>query len=615
MRRLKLSVKLPALIVLAVLLTAGASSLLAIVIGRNILRATALEANIDSVQTYASAIDLYLDNAGSNLESTADLAELNDMTLAHFIDPAQHGLPADVDLPKRALAARILEHSKIFEYIMLLQADGSVYLLEPYALQVQLSRNDLAFTAWYTELMRTGRTVMSNLHMSTATQRPTIIIATPVRDTTGQIRGIWAGALKLAELSQIGHGGLENGSLQRYGYITDRRGLIIAHQARPKYVQEQTDFSTVPPVRAALAGQSGVAQFVNPIERVEELGAYLPLARPQWAVVYAVSTPVAFAPIVHLTRNIVMASAALAVVLGWLSVRVVRRIVVPLDRLTVAAERMGAGDLAQRLEVRTGDELERLAGAFNQMVTAVSEQETQLRLHAEQLQQANSELEAFAYSVSHDLRAPLRAINGFSRILLEEHAPQLSDEAQHYLHLVRDNAQYMGQLVDDLLAFSRLSRQPLKLQHVACTDLVRQVLVELSHEHEGRCVDITVGELPVCQADPGLLKQVFVNLLANALKFTRQRDVAIITIGCREDGGERSYFVQDNGVGFDMRYASKLFGVFQRLHSSAEYEGTGVGLAIVQRIIHRHGGRVWAEAVVDQGATFYFTLGGDTAHD
>jgi signal transduction histidine kinase len=615
MRRLKLSLKLPALIVLAVLLTAGASSLLAIVIGRNILRATALEANINSVQTYARAIDLYLDNARSSLESTADLSEFTDMTSARLIDPIQHGLPADIDLPKRALAARILEHSKIFEYIMLLQADGSVYLLEPYDLQVQLSRNDLAFTAWYTELMRTGRTVMSNLHISTATQRPTIVIATPVRDTAGQIRGIWAGALKLAELSQIGHGGLERGTLQRYGYITDQRGLIIAHQARLKYVQEQTDFSAVPPVRAALAGQSGVAQFVNPIERVEELGAYLPLAHSQWAVVYTVPTPVAFTPIVHLTRNIVVASAVLAVVLGLLSVRVVRRIVVPLDRLTAAAERIGTGDLTQHIEVRTGDELERLAGAFNQMVTAVSEQETQLRLRAEQLQQANSELEAFAYSVSHDLRAPLRALHGFSRILLEEHAPQLTDEAQHYLHLVRDNAQYMGQLVDDLLAFSRLSRQPLKLQRVVCTDLVRQVLVELGHEHEGRRVDITVGELPVCQADPILLKQVFVNLLANALKFTRQRDVAVITIGCREDGGECIYFVQDNGVGFDMRYVGKLFGVFQRLHSSEEYEGTGVGLAIVQRIIHRHGGRVWAEAAVDQGATFYFTLGGDTAHD
>jgi light-regulated signal transduction histidine kinase (bacteriophytochrome) len=191
----------------------------------------------------------------------------------------------------------------------------------------------------------------------------------------------------------------------------------------------------------------------------------------------------------------------------------------------------------------------------------------------------------------------------------------LPNEVQDYLHLVSDNAQYMGQLIDDLLAFSRLSRQPLKRQRVVCADLVRQVLRELRHEHEGRRVDISIGALPTCQADPGLLKQVFVNLLANAFKFTRRCEVALITVGYREDSGEHIYFVQDNGVGFNMQYVNKLFGVFQRLHSTEEYEGTGVGLAIVQRIIHRHGGRIWANAAVNQGATFSFTLGEDPAHD
>jgi len=462
--------------------------------------------------------------------------------------------------------------------------------------------------------MHTGHTVISDLHISTATQHPTIVIAAPVRGAEGQISGIWAGALKLAELSHIGQGGLESGTLRRYGYVTDQRGLIIAHQATPKYVQEQTDFSSVPPVRAALAGQSGVAQFVNPIERVEKLGAYLPLANPKWAVLYVVPTSVAFAPIVSLTRNIALTSAGLAVILGWLSVRVMRRVVGPLDQLTAAAARMSTGDLTQHIEVRTGDELERLADAFNQMSTSLAEQETQLRQRAEQLQQANSELEAFAYSVSHDLRAPLRAINGFSRILLEEHAPHLADDVQRYLHLVRNNAQHMGQLIDDLLTFSRLSRQPLTLQRVACADLARQVLADLGEERVGRRVDIAIGDLAMCQADPALLKQVFVNLLANALKFTRQREVAVIEIGCCEVGGERVYFVKDNGVGFHMQYVGKLFGVFQRLHRAEEYEGTGVGLAIVQRIIHRHGGRIWAEATVNQGATFSFTLAGDSSH-
>ena len=235
-----------------------------------------------------------------------------------------------------------------------------------------------------------------------------------------------------------------------------------------------------------------------------------------------------------------------------------------------------------------------------------------------ELEAAIKELEAFSYSVSHDLRAPLRAIDGFSRILLEEHAPHLSEEAQRYLRLVRSNTQYMGQLVDDLLTFSRMSRQPLKTQVVEPAGLVQQALEDLRGEREGRRVEISIGELPICQADPALLKQVWINLLANALKFTRKREAAVIEIGSRTDGarsGEQVYFVKDNGVGFDMQYADKSFGVFQRLHRAEDYEGTGVGLAIVQRIIHRHGGRIWAEAAVGHGATFYFTLGGGPSDD
>jgi len=232
-----------------------------------------------------------------------------------------------------------------------------------------------------------------------------------------------------------------------------------------------------------------------------------------------------------------------------------------------------------------------------------------------QLEAANKELESFSYSVSHDLRAPLRAMDGISRILLEDYATQLPGEAQRYLQMARDNARRMGQLIDDLLAFSRLSRQPLHKQPVAPANLARQALQDLHFEHVGRRVEITISDLPICQADPALLKQVFANLLSNALKYTRQREAAVIEVGCREEGGERVYYVKDNGVGFDMRYAHKLFGVFQRLHSAEEFEGTGVGLANVQRIIHRHGGRIWAEAEVDRGATFYFTLPGDNRHD
>jgi signal transduction histidine kinase len=233
-----------------------------------------------------------------------------------------------------------------------------------------------------------------------------------------------------------------------------------------------------------------------------------------------------------------------------------------------------------------------------------------------QLQAANKELEAFSYSVSHDLRAPLRALDGFSRILIEDYAAQLPDEAVGHLNRVRNGATHMGQLIDDLLRFSRLSRQPLEKQAVNLSVLVNEIWSALESEHEGRQVELVMGSLPDCQGDPTLLKQVFVNLLSNALKYSRHTPDARIEIGflpqvvrAGEPLATNVYFVRDNGVGFDMQFAGKLFGVFQRLHRVEEYEGTGVGLAIVHRIIARHGGRIWAESEPDKGATFYLTIG------
>jgi len=228
-----------------------------------------------------------------------------------------------------------------------------------------------------------------------------------------------------------------------------------------------------------------------------------------------------------------------------------------------------------------------------------------------ELEVANKELEAFSYSVSHDLRAPLRAVNGFAGIVLEDFSAQLPEEGKRYLERIRQGGQRMGILIDDLLAFSQLSRQSMNLQSVNVTTLVQAVLEDLKPLREGRLIEILVGNLPKCHADPALLKQVWINLLSNAIKYTQGRQPAIIEIGCTREKGENVYVVRDNGAGFDMQYAKKLFGVFQRLHRADEFEGTGVGLAIVQRIIHRHGGRVWAQAVVQQGATFYFTIKGD----
>ncbi|MDB6137865.1 MAG: hypothetical protein JWO94_937 [Verrucomicrobiaceae bacterium] len=238
-----------------------------------------------------------------------------------------------------------------------------------------------------------------------------------------------------------------------------------------------------------------------------------------------------------------------------------------------------------------------------------AELEERVQVRTEELEVANKELEAFSYSVSHDLRAPLRAVDGFSKALLEDCGPALSDEGRHYIAVIRKGAQNMGALIDDLLTFSRLSRLPLQKRVIETRRLVRDALVDLSLQQEGRQVEIRMDDdLPHCEGDPALLKQVWLNLLSNALKYTRQRSPAVIEISASRKDGAHVYHIKDNGAGFDMRYVSKLFGVFQRLHTVDEYEGTGVGLAIVQRIVHRHGGRAWAEARVNEGAAFYFSL-------
>lgn len=237
-----------------------------------------------------------------------------------------------------------------------------------------------------------------------------------------------------------------------------------------------------------------------------------------------------------------------------------------------------------------------------------AELEERVHQRTAQLEAANRELESFSYSISHDLRAPLRAINGFSRLLLEEYTPSLPPEAQRLQNLVQDNALKMSRLIDDLLAFSRLGRSPLTVKTIDLNQLVSEVWNDLAHERNHREITFTLQTLPVCRADPSLLRQVFANLLGNAIKFTRPRAHAHIEVNAQTQNGQTVYFVQDDGAGFDMEYANKLFGVFQRLHNETEFEGTGVGLAIVQRIIHRHGGRIWVEAQPNQGATFYFIL-------
>jgi len=232
----------------------------------------------------------------------------------------------------------------------------------------------------------------------------------------------------------------------------------------------------------------------------------------------------------------------------------------------------------------------------------------ELKREAMKLEDANNELEAFAYSVSHDLRVPLRAIDGFSRIVIEDYENELDEEGVRLLNIIRENTKKMGQLIDDILLLSRAGRQEMNLGKLDMSALAKNVYGEFQQETETRNINFVVETMPPVKADRALITQVLTNLIGNAIKFTKKTDNPRIEFGYTEDEDDYIYHVKDNGAGFNMKYYDKLFGLFQRLHSQEEFEGTGVGLSIVQRIISRHNGRVWGEGEVGKGATIYFSL-------
>jgi signal transduction histidine kinase len=262
-----------------------------------------------------------------------------------------------------------------------------------------------------------------------------------------------------------------------------------------------------------------------------------------------------------------------------------------------------------------------LISSFNEMLAQIQQRDAALedaRDHLEhqvldrtaQLNAANADLEAFSYSVSHDLRAPLRHISGFSQLLSEEYGPKMEPEAQRYLQRIQTGVRNMGMLVDDLLKMARIGRKELVVTATDLNELVKQVVCELQPDCVGRQIEWRIAELSPANCDPGLMKQVFANLLSNAVKYSRKQEAAIIDVGEMMEEGDRVLFVRDNGAGFDEKYADKLFGIFQRLHKAEDFEGTGVGLSTVQRIIKKHGGEIWAKGEVGKGATFFFALTG-----
>jgi signal transduction histidine kinase len=599
---MKLAVRIPLLAVGAVVATGLAAALIAIAVGRNAVRESEFDTIRAGAGMYAGAVDSYLRQATGTLEALAERDELS----GAWDEPATAGQPAGEmqDLDQRGALRNILDHASAFESLALVRPDGLIHLMEPVALQESLSRPDVGFLPWFRQVSTSGGPVVSDVHISTATRRPTTIIAVAVHHGSGGLAGYLVGAIRLMDLSTLGASPTGN----YFGYLTDRQGFVVAHGRTPRYAVEQSDFSSVPSVQEALAGRSGAFEDYNPIEDEDRFAGYQSLPDLGWAVVYVVPSRVAYGPTDALVATVSASTLLLIVIVGLLALVLTRRTTGPLRRLAMTASAVAAGGRTIPLPPAGDDEVGQLTIEFDRMIRTIGDREDELRLRAAELVASNHELESFSYSVAHDLRAPLRAIDGFSRIVADRAAGVLDAESTRQLGIVRDSAQQMGKLIDDLLMLARLGRQELILQDVDPEPIVQAIYADLATERGDRHIEFQVDHLPRCRADPRLLHQVFVNLLSNAVKFTRTRESAMIEVGSRPDGSSAAYFVRDNGVGLEMVHADRVFGAFQRLWRQEEYEGTGVGLAIVQRIVSRHGGRVWVEATPDLGATFLFTL-------
>lgn len=400
-----------------------------------------------------------------------------------------------------------------------------------------------------------------------------------------------------------------------YYAILDRDGTVIA-RSRDSEKTVGRNFRHIPSVAEMLAKRQGVIRASDK-DGSERIMGFVPIAGTDWLAVAGLPAERMVAGVLQVTVEHAAPFFLMLMILSLFAWRMSRGITLPAERIAAAAKAIEEGSIGTRLPTAGPAEIAEVAKQLNRTLDSLAEREEQLRLLSSTLEQrvaertadlerANAEQESFSYTVSHDLRAPLRALNGFASILTAEERDNLTPNGRTLLDRIAHNAVRMGELIDDLLQFSRLGREQLRREDVDLAEVARVVTKELKEEYPA--TRVRLGPLPVVSGDAAMLRQVFANLIGNAFKFSAKRDDAEVEVGVEERDGERVVFVRDNGAGFDMRYAAKLFGVFQRMHRESEFPGTGVGLAIVKRVVERHGGRVWAESAPEAGATFFITL-------
>lgn len=487
---------------------------------------------------------------------------------------------------------------------------------------------NLADRSYFQRVLQTKSFSIGDYQVGRVSGQSSLNFGYPVLDSEGRLTRVLFASLKLGLLSEAARSVI----LPKGGAITiiDRTGTVLARVPdAQKWIGKSLTNEAI--VKWVLSNTQGVAEMAG-LDGVPRLHAFTAISdgkEPALYVSVGIPREVSFAAANDgIIRSLFL--IGLVLIAGLVAGRLYSNYFVlqPIAALSDAARRVASGDLSARTAIpMSAGELHELSRDFDAMVEKLQRREGELhkaneeiaRVNSEleqrvkertaQLTAANQELEAFSYSVSHDLRAPVRHIDGFLQLLRDNAGDGLDSRGKRYVGIIQDSAKRMAALIDDLLLFARMGRHEMRQTEVNMKRLVNDVITELASETKDRLINWEVGDLPIVFGDATMLRQVWLNLIDNAIKYTRPRPAAQIEIASRVDGdGAIIFSVRDNGVGFDMTYAKKLFGVFQRLHLESEFEGTGIGLANVRRIINRHGGRTWAEAELDHGATIYFSL-------
>jgi signal transduction histidine kinase len=607
-RSLSIATKFSLAIALLVTVSLGTLSLLAVMASRQSLREQVQSANLMVATLAARAVQQYVADAASIMQEAPGRPKLGrEIRSANWPEVEN-------------VLQNFLRSFTQFNDVAVLDSAGILRVSVPHAETVG---RDFSSRDFYREAKRIRGLYISGVHVSRADPQTVVSIAVPVLDEAKEVKGVIVGALsprRMAEfVSTMGHD-------NRLVYVVDGKGAVIARSGGAKPTSPGTELTGLPIVQAAIGGRSGTMEFAEPEGGDSFLGAYVPIARLGWAVVAAQPVSVAYARMHRLGRSllgIALAFTAVAVVVGW---GLARTLTGPLLRLAEATQRLGRGDFAVRIRRESRDEVAAVAKSFNTMaaqlqrsyrgleqktreVAALNEQlELRVAERTRQLEVANRELEAFTYTVSHDLKAPLRGMDGFARALQEDYADRLDETGIRYLDRIQTSARRTGQLIDDLLRYSRLERRAPRREPVPLRPLAERVCEELKEEvhRRGLTIRFELG-VEALNAEPEGLGEALANLVGNAVKFSADH-AGTITIGSRQEGDRVLLWVADTGIGFDMKYHDRIFGIFERLHRQDEYPGTGVGLAIVQKVAERHGGRAWAVSESGRGSTFYLDL-------